>query len=80
MFGMKHPIAHMPRGLTEREARRKSFKQADLTRAIKAASNAGLNVSAVSICPNGNIELRFDADENESTKKNGWDQAIKKRQ
>lgn len=43
-------------------ARRSTFKQADATRALRAAVAAGLKPSAVRIDPNGAIEVLFGKD------------------
>ncbi|MEL5879765.1 hypothetical protein [Cereibacter sphaeroides] len=38
--------------------RRASFRQVDLTRAIRAAKNAGMDVGACEIMPDGRIVIR----------------------
>lgn len=42
--------------------RKAAFKQSDLTRAIKAACNGGLQVETVEIAPDGTIKLCTQAD------------------
>ncbi|SNS80458.1 hypothetical protein SAMN05421763_1038 [[Luteovulum] sphaeroides subsp. megalophilum] len=50
--------------------RRATFRQVDLTRAIRAAKNAGMDVGACEIMPDGRIVIR------ESTKARPVDDAF----
>jgi hypothetical protein len=49
------------------------FKQADLTRAYKAAAAAGVKVARVEIAPDGKISL-FSADSPQVQEPNEWDE------
>lgn len=47
-----------------------SFRQRDLTRAIKAAEAAGCVVKSVEVLPDGTISLKLDDDGDKQAK--GW--------
>jgi hypothetical protein len=55
-------------------ARRASFKQADATRALKAAVAAGLKPSGYQIAPDGSIQVTFGAPTGDDPPPNYFDQ------
>lgn len=52
-----------------------TFKQVDLTRALKAALAAGLNVAGYEIAPDGRIIVHTVETTTETTTSNEWDRA-----
>ena len=55
---------------------RSHFRQSDLTRAIKAAQAAGLEIARIEIDPNGTIKIVPGKPESEQTE-NPWDEVLK---
>ena len=61
----------MPRGTL-------TFKQADVTRAVKAVEKAGLNVASAFIDKKGNIQVNVgEANVPAATPANPWDRVLK---
>lgn len=59
--------------------RRSAFKQADLTRALRAGRDAGLCITRYGIAPDGNIVIATDAAKTpaNSDGSNEWDEVLK---
>jgi hypothetical protein len=61
--------------------RNSTFKKADVTRALKAAQAAGVDVARIKIATDGTIELDIgqSAEENEGQRsaRDQWDEALK---
>ena len=73
-----HPSEHGPRreGLATRSRGKQAFKQGDVTRALKGAIKAGLDVHGLEIVADtGNIRLDLKPSDQQSAQKSGneWD-------
>ena len=61
--------------MTANAPRRASFKQSDVTRAIKGAANAGMHVGRIEITSNGKIVILPQTTVQNQTE-NPWDEVI----
>lgn len=61
--------------MTTAPARRTSFKQSDVTRAVKGVEKAGVRVGRVEITPNGKIIIQSQGDADDRTR-NEWDDVL----
>lgn len=61
--------------MTAAPARRTSFKQSDVTRAVKGVEKAGMRVGRVEITPNGKIVIQSQGDADTRTR-NEWDDVL----
>ena len=61
--------------MTANAPRRASFKQSDVTRAIKGAANAGMRVGRIEITSNGKIVILPQTTVQNQTE-NPWDEVI----
>jgi hypothetical protein len=61
--------------MTAAAPRRASFKQSDVTRALKGVANAGMEVGRVEINANGGIII-FSSENQPKVAGNSWDRAL----
>ena len=57
-------------------SRASAFKQADLTRALRAGRDAGLNVARYEIEPSGKIVILTAGDDARPSSSNEWDEVL----
>lgn len=61
--------------MTAEIIRRASFKQSDVTRALKGVEKAGMRVGRVEITPNGKIVIQSQ-DDSDNRIRNEWDDVL----
>jgi hypothetical protein len=57
-------------------SRRAAFRQADLTRALKAAAQAGMHIARIEITPDGKISIVTAEGAAAADEPNAWDEVF----